>query len=667
MSNSTITTGAKEVTEQKPMESQKMNHVHIGVFFDGTSNNMVQKAYFHNFKYKVKKEKEKGRNKNETVEEKGEDRKKYEAVKDWKKAESKDLEKLQITPNIETKSMFSDSGNGYSNIAILYSLLKNQTQTQTQKEHSCFHNIYIEGSGATDIVHSRGGANSWNEKNINGLGFGLGKTGVTALVSKAIKNIYEYLNSIRSQLEKNTQYHFYVFGFSRGATCGRLFTELVTRDISSEALPREYEFGQETSKVKNLYKNGRLHFMEEGFIPKLEIDRNKVKVEFLGIYDTVASIGFLKQKDGWTNSLSWGYRVWPNNNYQGNFHYMNARDYGLYSHQNSNVTKVCHICAGDEFRENFALVNLGKELGKNAIELVIPGCHSDVGGGYVDEIGMDVVLYKFIPRKLEHFIKSNKIFEIIGYPYLKQKERAKMFLENPMDEGSDNNVSELNPVTLSRLGWIDKKYDDPAGKVEIAPDGKAYTLRVADWENEIKFKRFVRKGYSYIPLAMMKKCFDECKFKIEGEDFKLFNEINEQYNYEKIKDLKDIGDRLMNHICEPNGTRKWIIPDKKYNSEAYRNLRLHFLHFTSSCELIHMRTLVSSDKMHEVKKDNKDIKSDWLPVECNPGNFGNNCNYDDDANICRIMYDGDKKLEGDHKDNVHYMYEFDEYGMEIDY
>ena len=46
-----------------------------------------------------------------------------------------------------------------------------------------YHNIYVEGAGAYDVANG-------STSNINGLGFGLGKTGVTALVSKAIKEIY---------------------------------------------------------------------------------------------------------------------------------------------------------------------------------------------------------------------------------------------------------------------------------------------------------------------------------------------------------------------------------------------------------------------------------------------------------------------------------------------
>ena len=55
--------------------------------------------------------------------------------------------------------------------------------------------------------------------------------------------------------------------------------------------------------------------------------------------------------------------------------------YGLYSPTLAHVLNTCHICALDEFRANFALSDIGKAADDN-IELFLPGCHSDIGGGY---------------------------------------------------------------------------------------------------------------------------------------------------------------------------------------------------------------------------------------------------------------------------------------------
>lgn len=678
---------------EEPSPILRIKDVHISVFFDGTNNNMVQQAYYHTFKNKnylnsnnsntneshslkkqtdtykeieekIKKKKIKNAeltslladqalNSNYNYNISSDSIQKCNILYDEIKKLDEEIQFLQSQVHIDVQVMESDNEQGYSNIAILHSLI----QDKKSNDDAIYFNLYIEGSGANDVAFSEGETGLLAEGNVNGLGFGLGKTGVTALVSKAIKYIYDHLNSVKSKLDENTNYHFYVFGFSRGATCARLFTELTTRNVG-EKLPREKEFGQETSKVANIYEKHkkRIPFMETTFIEGLTINREKVKVDFLGIYDTVASIGFLKQKDGWTNALSWAYRGAWWNNYHGNFHYMNAHDYGLYSPQNNRVLHTCHICAGDEFRENFALVNLGKKIPENAMEIIIPGCHSDVGGGYVTENSMDFVLYKFVPRKFEHFLKHNKILEILGYFYLKSKDRARMFIQNPMDT---NYTEELNSETLAKLGWIGNEW---RGKEPDICEKKPYTLRVAEWPNEIKFKRYSIRGYSNIPLRMMKSCVESCSINW------LFQEDDSMPNAYKIPgDLENIGKEMIElSKVIPKGQRTWVVPKGGYSGELYRQLRLKYLHFTSSCELMHFRSKIKDENFRKVKEnDEKEMLS--IRFEMNGANFGNNCNYDNEARICRIMYNGDEELKNknEHEKHVHYMYEFGNYGMKL--
>ena len=104
-------------------------------------------------------------------------------------------------------------------------------------------------------------------------------------------------------------------------------------------------------------------------------------VDFLGIYDTVSAIGFLKEENDKVNKLRTAFLYNPD--FWGNFHQENAKAYGLYSPKLPKVLSSCHICAMDEFRANFALTDIGSAAtDKNNIELFIPGCHSDIGGGY---------------------------------------------------------------------------------------------------------------------------------------------------------------------------------------------------------------------------------------------------------------------------------------------
>lgn len=676
MGESSNFNGSKTVPTVEKNVQQKIKDVHIVVFFDGTNNNAVQKAIFYSYKKRKEQKKDVFLSKDvqkqydEAIKLKDEiseleriillvensryssyvSRNELSYLKKKLEENKKKISTINLHPLMDTASMDIDNLYGYSNVSILYSLLNRNKKT----ENAVYYDLYIEGAGATDIVEP-------SESNVNGLGFGLGETGVTALVSKAINNITEFLQSSKACFTVDTNYHFYVFGFSRGSTCARLFAELTTRE-KKKKLKREKEFSQRTSYVSHLIDGeGRIPFMEENYFHGMPlINRSNVTVDFLGIYDTVASIGFLKQKDGWTNALSLAYRPFVWNNYHGNFHYMNVRDYGLFSHHNPKVLFTCHICAGDEFRENFALVNLGKVVPTNATEIIIPGCHSDVGGGYVDEIEMDVVLYKFVPRKLEHFLKSNKLLEIMSFPYLKSKERAKMFLHNPFEPQGIKGV--LNPDTLAKLGWIGKEWleNNSLSYPEKSYDNEICTKRVADWPNEIKFKRYVMRGYSNISLRMMMASADKHNCK------ELFNEINGLY--EIPKEIKKIGEDMISKVDGYIGKRAWFIPEGDYSGAAYRSLRLNFIHFTSSCELWHFRSPITSSKINGKEKAHKEMKIDGAEntiFELHGANIGNNCNYDNDSNICRIMYFGDEVLKGNHKENVHYMYELGDANTEI--
>ena len=668
-------TNASKINTHESSKTLFIKDVHIGVFFDGTNNNMVQQAYFHTYK-KSKSENEvaslaDGYNEWKTLQKKREELEsdinislnqaghmadagrdsevsRYLGEAETKKEELKiieeSIEKLQVEAHIDANAMVSDDKNGYSNIAILHSLLKSQENTDDTK----YYNLYIEGSGANDIVTSRGKTGLLDEGNPNGLGFGVGLTGVTALVSKAVKYIYNYLSPLVTHLNENTKYHFYVFGFSRGATCARLFTQLAAREENSSNLKCEKEFTHDTSKVKVLVDKNRerLPFMESHFLTTNGsgagiIKRSNVKVEFLGIYDTVASIGLLQQKDGWINGLKAGYdKVFPQ--YKDIYHFQNASHYGLFIPQTEGMGYTYHICAADEFRENFALVNIGETLPQNATEIIIPGCHSDVGGGYVTEIGKERVLYKFTPRKTtqkdrkgnEKVVSSIFAKRNISYKAFAALKKATMFIDNPHESPSGNSISLLSGKCLNSLGWIDENWSDK--KKRLCTDLKRKhpcTIRLTDSDSDkcVKFKRHVIGGYSNIPLSMMLKCIQMLPLGLQ-----LFEKTTTPYDIPE--ELNTLGHNMLKLVNPTSGQRLWIMPKGGYGGELYQLLRLKYLHFTASSQLINWR------------KDWKFIEPDW-------SNFGNECNYDENATICRIMYNGEEKCPSSSVEGINYMYD----------
>ncbi|WP_414499752.1 T6SS phospholipase effector Tle1-like catalytic domain-containing protein [Zymobacter sp. IVIA_12111.31 C1] len=134
--------------------------------------------------------------------------------------------------------------------------------------------------------------------------------------------------------------HLYTFGFSRGATQARAYLNWLVKlcRLDAESYNR-----QESS-------------LTLGGIP--------VSHDFMGIFDTVASVG-------WADMF-----VWSN----GHDWWGDARSLQI----PKEVGKCIHFVAAHEQRRCFPLdsVYQGQRLPEYCEEIVFPGVHSDVGGGY---------------------------------------------------------------------------------------------------------------------------------------------------------------------------------------------------------------------------------------------------------------------------------------------
>jgi hypothetical protein len=90
-----------------------------------------------------------------------------------------------------------------------------------------------------------------------------------------------------------------------------------------------------------------------------------IRLSFLGIFDTVASVGI---PDSLSNSIFEGHQSWADNNMQ----------------IHPAIEQCVHFVAGHEVRAAFPLdsVRVGGVYPGNAKEVMYPGSHSDLGGGY---------------------------------------------------------------------------------------------------------------------------------------------------------------------------------------------------------------------------------------------------------------------------------------------
>lgn len=159
------------------------------------------------------------------------------------------------------------------------------------------------------------GGSSWNK------GFGGG------LESRLEKAVFDFQSAVETQQSRTRidEINVAVFGFSRGSTEARAFMHWLAGH----------------SKVKRQGKN-------------LAYDGIPLNMKFLGIFDTVESVG------------------WAGANRRPHLVKVSVPDY---------VQKCLHVVAAHELRNAFPLTVLGTN---RYTQVVYPGAHADIGGGYAD-------------------------------------------------------------------------------------------------------------------------------------------------------------------------------------------------------------------------------------------------------------------------------------------
>lgn len=140
----------------------------------------------------------------------------------------------------------------------------------------------------------------------------------------------------------------YVYGFSRGAATARAFVRWL-----SELLPPPEAENKKPEQC-------------------LAIDGLKIplSVEFLGLLDTVASVGVAH-----IAPLAEGHMAWADDT-------MELPEEAIYG---GLIKRCAHLVSSHEQRLCFPLDSIRRGNGKypeNSIEVIYPGMHSDVGGGY---------------------------------------------------------------------------------------------------------------------------------------------------------------------------------------------------------------------------------------------------------------------------------------------
>lgn len=241
-------------------------------------------------------------------------------------------------------------GNDVSNIVRLHELYTDHAfEVLPEKTKQASLRVYIEGIGTT----ADGGDSLYAQAT------GRGETGVLARVEQSPEKI---MRQMRVLIKNNPnalieRIEFDIFGFSRGAAAARHFANELLKgkgSILAKALPAG----------------------SPSLASSFDWDpQSSIGINFIGLFDTVAAI---------------------TNPWLLDFTGANSRNPGLdLKLPEGCANKVVHLVARDEHRENFALNSLGE------IDLILPGAHSDLGGGY-------------LPRAREKLLLSNPVTSTIS-------------------------------------------------------------------------------------------------------------------------------------------------------------------------------------------------------------------------------------------------------------
>ncbi|MGA6099831.1 T6SS phospholipase effector Tle1-like catalytic domain-containing protein [Stutzerimonas marianensis] len=229
----------------------------------------------------------------------------------------------------------SSYGNDVTNIEKLSALYSAPPSPEGIGSHKRLSSrLYIAGIGTE----------AGKEDSAIGAGAGRGASGVSSKVQEAFSRIKDLINDVFRQ-NRDCHIHsvvFDCFGFSRGAAAARHFANEVVR--GDRGLLR-----------------AALRDNPEAFCPSFVARyQHSIDVRFIGLFDTVASVGGLANLGNIRSSVT----PWLN----------------LYLPRKY-FSNVVQLVARDEVRANFPLSTVKPDH----TEIVLPGVHSDIGGGYLSE------------------------------------------------------------------------------------------------------------------------------------------------------------------------------------------------------------------------------------------------------------------------------------------
>lgn len=528
-------------------------------------------------------------------------------VKDYQRADERDW--------LDKQGVDNSFMNDYTNVARLY--------MSCNREYA----IYIEGIGTL-----------YKEKDVDaGFQYGSGTSGIRAKVRKGCKELAQKIIEAKNKREKirkitSLSVTVDVFGFSRGATAARNFIYEINctnkREKDTLIEQKTEKIGEEFIQYTDLYGNIQYttfnkytfsyydkdkelldeNLLIEGKMPKLgylgyyllekgiskkELDIINLKIRFIGIYDTVSSykdVGDLN----WYKTAFHGVMHSLANYFEDDVEELQINNLG-------NFERAIHFVAMDEHRKNFALTRL---QGRNCIEKVFPGVHSDVGGGY--ETGIEVVdELEIAPAKIffKPFLYARKHQLISKYWYTDKQ--LKIELEQfPFSSESEER---------NRYIAYFKKIKDYCTNLQV-------DIQSLFQYNKLRGVRYLKKEYSYIPLHLMEKEFR--KVLSQNQQKKILKKpteidypliIYKDGEKQENKELVTAKKILDTYVSFEKATEWKFIADKELDEMLQNNWVKHLL-----SNFQYTKEEITKGKKQEQEQDFRIIKKDHTEVKKAP-------------------------------------------------
>lgn len=346
-------------------EIKKVN-LYLGLFFDGTCNNMWDSLARELYTEKYLKASPK----------------KEEYINTWIAVSNSDKELYAKAYAEFNEGSESSYENDYSNAARLY---QNCSDTN--------YSIYIEGPGTTShqLLDSK---IEYGKDQNGGLGFGHGDSGIRAKVRSACEKLADKIASKmgKSKSKMYPKVIIDLYGFSRGAAAARNFIYEVTSKLGIYSLDENVDQQQYCkAEVRTQADPPLSHSITpRGFLGYYLLQRGfdlnsyplEIEIRGAGLFDTVSSYE-PRTRTGLIGSA-------VSHNFEND-----VRE--LHLNEIKQATYVLHLTAMDEQRENFSLTTIdsalaaaAKDKRKTVLEIAMPGMHSDVGGSYRDHVTKEI-------------------------------------------------------------------------------------------------------------------------------------------------------------------------------------------------------------------------------------------------------------------------------------